>query len=111
MSFDPDNPLAVEIHQEMAVSYFTACRKMVDALAALNAFDRSSGSGSLKNQSPPEERARLLATAQERVFYVVIQREAMKLSTSDHFYDVYEVPEEVRAPHNPRSPHHHCSNQ
>jgi hypothetical protein len=38
---DPDNPLAVEIQQETAATYFAACRKMVDALEALKAFDRS----------------------------------------------------------------------
>jgi len=31
MDFDPDNPLAVEIQQEMAAAYFAACRKMVDS--------------------------------------------------------------------------------
>ena len=39
MDFDPDNPLAVEIQQEMAAAYFAACRKMVDSLEALKAFD------------------------------------------------------------------------
>ena len=38
---DPDNPLAVEILQESGEAYFAACRKMVDSLEALRAFDRA----------------------------------------------------------------------
>ena len=95
MSFDPDNPLAVEIHQEMAVSYFAACRKMVDALAALKTFDLRNVTVHLET-TQAVERDRLVATARERVFYVVIQREAMKLSTFDAFFDDYEISHEIR---------------
>jgi hypothetical protein len=39
--FDPDNPLTVEIRQEMAASYFAACKKMVDSLLGSNLADET----------------------------------------------------------------------
>jgi len=30
------------------------------------------------------------------MFYVVIQREVMKLSVQENFYDIYEIPMDVR---------------
>lgn len=89
------DPLAVEIKQEMATSYFGACRKMVDALETLKEFDRVLATVKL-DQAQLEKRNELLAIARERVFYLVIQREAMKLSTAEHFFEVYEIPDEVR---------------
>jgi hypothetical protein len=97
--FDADNPLATEIHQEMAASYFAACRKMVDSLAALKAFDRAVASA-----TPGKEhlRSELLEEAAERVHFVVIQREAMQLSGYEEFFQNYEVPDEVRTRMGPR---------
>ena len=95
MDFDPDNPLAVEIQQEMAAAYFAACRKMVDSLEALKAFDRAVASSTLDNEQITR-RSELLEDAGERVYFVVIQREAMKLSCFEEFFEDYEVPDEVR---------------
>lgn len=95
MDFDADNPLAVEIQQEMAASYFAACKKMVDSLEALKAFDRAVGSSTPSN-AQATQRFELLEAAAERVYFVVIQREAIKLSRSDGFLKDYEVPDEVR---------------
>ena len=89
---DPDNPLAIEIQQEMAEAYFGACRKMVDSLAALKAFDASAASA---NQQIAR-RAELLDKAAERVLFVLIQREAMKLSGYEEFFEDYEIPHEVK---------------
>lgn len=89
---DAVNPIAVEIQQETAGAYFAACRKMVDALAALKAFD-----GEMR--FTPENfdaRQQLVDEAAERVYFVIIQREAMKLSWYDAFFDDYGVPHEVR---------------
>jgi hypothetical protein len=91
---DPDNPLAIEIRQESAATYFAACKKMVDALETLKAFDRTIAATPNKEQIM--RRTDLLANAAERVYFVVIQREAMKLSSYDHFFEHYEVPDEVR---------------
>jgi len=92
MDFDPDNPLAVEIQQEMAAAYFAACRKMVDSLEALKDFDRAVASSTEQIM----RRSELLEDAAERVYFVVIQREAMKLSCFEEFYQDYEIPDEVR---------------
>jgi hypothetical protein len=100
---DPDNPLAIEIQQETAATYFAACRKMVDALEALKAFDSAAP---VATQRPEQIRRRveLLDNAVERVYFVVIQREAMKLSHYERFFEQYEVPDEVRSRLGPRRP-------
>ena len=98
---DPDNPLAVEIRQEMAAAYFAACRKMVNSLEALKAFDRAVTS-STRDKEQSTRRSELLEDAIERVYFVIIQREAMKLSYSETFFEHYEVPDEVRARLGPR---------
>ena len=99
--FDADNPLAAEIQQEMAAAYFAACRKMVDSLEALKAFDRAVASSTLDNEQITR-RSELLEDAGERVYFVVIQREAMKLSCFEEFFEDYEVPDEVRTRLGPR---------
>lgn len=90
MKLHSANPLAVEIHQEMAAAYFAACRKMVDALDRLQAFDQAA----LPEQTT--RRSELIAEAAERVYFVIIQREAMKLSPDPAFFEHYGVPDEVR---------------
>ena len=93
---DPDNPLAIEIRQEMAATYFAGCRKMVDSLEALKTCDRAAPSSTPDSQQI-QRRAELLEAATERVHFVLIQREAMKLSHSEGFFEDYGVPPEVRA--------------
>ena len=99
--FDPDNPLAVEIQQEMAESYFAACRKMVDSLGALKVFDAHAATAK-QVDAHTSGRQELVEAAAERVYFVVIQAEAMNLSWSDGFFIDYEVPDEVRAKLGPR---------
>jgi hypothetical protein len=95
MPFDSDNPLAVEIQQEMAAAYFAACRKMVDSVEALKLFDRAVASSNRGNEQMAR-RSQLLEDAAERVYFVVIQREAMKLSSLEGFFEAYDIPDEVR---------------
>jgi hypothetical protein len=95
-SDDPDNPLAVEIRQESAAAYFAACRKMVEALEALKVFDHAVAPVTRDNERTTR-RSELLEDAAERVHFVVIQREAMKFSRYEEFFETYEVPPEVRA--------------
>jgi hypothetical protein len=95
MTFDPDNPLAVEIQQETAAAYFAACKKMVASLEALKTFDHALPSSTRGNEQI-KRRSELLEDAVERVYFVFIQREAMKLSGYEQFFDNYEVPHEVR---------------
>jgi hypothetical protein len=103
MDFDRDNPLMAEIQQEMAAAYFAACRKMVACLEALRAFDRAVASPTLGHEQSTL-RAELLEDAGERVFFVVIQREAMKLSGYDEFFENYQIPDEVRTRLGPKRP-------
>src|SRR5829696_10333847 len=91
---DPHNPLAVEIQQETAASYFAACRKMVDSLEALKAFDQTVASAS-RDKEQITRRSELREYAAERVYFVLIQREAMRFSRDEHFFEHYEVPDEV----------------
>ena len=98
---DPDNPLAVEIQQEAAAAFFAACRKMVDSLEALKAFDGAVGLAT-RDKQQIARRSELLEAAAERVFFVIIQREAMKLSRDEHFFEHYEVPDEVKTRLGPR---------
>lgn len=95
MDLDRDNPLAAEIRREVAQAYFAACRKMVDSLEALKTFDRAVGSVPL-DKTQIDRRSELLAEAGERVYFVVIQREAMGLSCFEEFFGGYEIPPEIR---------------
>ena len=103
MRIDSDNPLGAEIRREMAEAYFGACRKMVDSLEALKAFDRAVSSPTL-NDDEITRRADLLEAAGERVHFVIIQREAMELSCLDlkGFFESYEIPDDVRAQLGPK---------
>jgi hypothetical protein len=86
----------------MAAAYFAACRKMVDSLEALKAFDRGRCFVELWTTGKSRRRSELLENAVERVYFVVIQREAMKLSCFEEFFQDYEIPNEVRTRLGPR---------
>src|SRR5262252_5469561 len=94
MDLDRDNPLAIEIRQEIAASYFAACKKMVASLEALKAFDHAVAS--MKVNESMTRRSDLLEDAAEKVHFVIIQREAMNLSCFEKFFADYEIPDEVR---------------
>jgi hypothetical protein len=97
MSFmDSDNPLATEILREAAETYFAACRRMVDSLEALSIFDHAVALPTHDSEQV-KRRSQLLDEAAERVHFVVIQRDAMKLPWLSTFFDDYEVPDDVRA--------------
>jgi hypothetical protein len=101
MRIDSDNPLGAEIRREMAEAYFGACKKMVDSLEALKAFDRAVSSPTLGNEQITR-RTDLLEAAGERVYFVIIQREAMELSCLDGFFESYDIPDDVRSRLRPR---------
>jgi hypothetical protein len=94
MFVDPDNPLSAEILQEAGEVYFAACKKMVGALEALRAFDKAVGPA-IRDGKQARRRSQLLDDAAERVHFVLVQREAMKLSGAETFLDDYGVPAEV----------------
>ena len=74
---------------------------MVESLEALEAFDRTIPAA-LRDQAQNRRREELLEDATERVFYVVIHREAMKLSGQEEFFTNYGIPPDVRARLGPR---------
>ena len=76
MFIDPDNPLAAEILQEAGEIYFSECKKMVGSLEALRAFD-SAVDPAARESERVARRTQLLDDAAERVYFVLIQREAM----------------------------------
>ena len=96
MFIDPDNQLAAEILREAGEAYFSACKKMASSLEALRAFD-SAAVAAAPDHERITHRARLLDDAAERVYFVLIQRDAMQLSRSETFFDDYGVPAEVIA--------------
>lgn len=95
MFIDSDNPLAAEILREAGDAYFSACRLMAASLAALKDFDRVAPPYPDVEQAT--HRSELLEDAAERVHFVLIQREAMRLSRSETFFEDYDVPPEVIA--------------
>jgi len=101
MDLDADNPLVVEIRQEIADAYFAACKKMVESLEALKTFDRACAASTQDNKQITR-RNELIDDAAERVYFVVIQREAMNLPCFVEFFEDYEIPEEVRTRLGPR---------
>jgi hypothetical protein len=92
---DLDSPLGVEIQQELAASYFAACKRMVDSLEALRTFDRLHTFATL-TQEEITRRSELLDDAGERIHFVLIQREALQLSGGEQFFSDYQIPDEVK---------------
>ena len=74
---------------------------MVASLEALAVFDRAVAS-STSDKGQISRRAELLEETGERVFFVVIQREAMGLPCFEEFFKDYEIPDEVRMRLKPR---------
>ena len=84
-----------EIRAEKAGELARAVEQLEAALAALASHD----AGAVR---APHVREDLLADARERLWYVVIQREAMGLRRHEVLYDVLRVPREVRFGMGPR---------
>jgi hypothetical protein len=87
MRSSSDNPLEIELLEEKATSYFATVKKMQSALRALREFDQA-GAG---------QRSELLAEAAERVWFFLVQREAMRLPFYKTIFADFEIPPEVQA--------------
>jgi hypothetical protein len=83
-----------EIRAEKAGALQRAGEALEGALAELARFDAAGG--------PAAERARLVAEAGERLWFVVIQREAMGLLRHDVVHEVHRIPADVRRAMGPR---------
>ena len=94
---DTHDVLEREIRGEKAGALARAVEKLEAALAALARHDE--GATAL---GAPERRSDLLAEAGERLWFVVIQREAMGLRRHEVVFEVLRVPGEVRRAMGPR---------
>jgi hypothetical protein len=87
-----------EIQQQIQREKIGALQRAVEALeAALAALGRNEAAG-----GSPAERAELVSVAGERLWYVVIQREAIGVMRHDVLFDALAVPLEVRRAMGPR---------
>ena len=84
-----------EIRSEKAAALAHAVEALESALRALAGHDAGGG-------RRPALREELVADAAERLWYVVIQREAMGLLRHDVLHEVLRVPAEVRRAMGPR---------
>jgi hypothetical protein len=98
------NPIDYEIQQEKAATLARTTEKLEASLAALATAERELA------QAPSEAlealRARLLEEAAERLWYTVVQREAMGLTSHDALFETCRVPPLVRRRMGPRRRRH-----
>jgi hypothetical protein len=94
------NPIDYEIQQEKAATLARMAEKLEAALAALATVERELG------QTPADVlqalRAKLLEEAAEWLWYLVIQREAVGLTSHDALFEAYRIPPAVRRRMGPR---------
>lgn len=91
----PGGPLPVEAElvAEKATALARVTAKFETALDALARSERELASG---GQVEPEVRARLRAEAAERLWFLIVQREAIGLRQHENLLRFYAVPAEVR---------------
>lgn len=95
-----DEALQRDLQAERASSLARAAERLEAALAELAAADAAC-TGS-PGRTSAELRREALAHAGERLWFLVIQREAMGLFRHETLYEVLRVPAEVRAAMGPR---------
>jgi hypothetical protein len=98
-----DNSLAAlehEIAGEKAASLGRAGEQLEAAIAALAAFDRT-GPATTADRATREA---LVAIAAERLWYYIVQREAIGWHEHGEALAVYRVPGEIQARMGPRPP-------
>ena len=89
-----ENSLQVEILAEKATAYFATIRKMEAALATLRNFDALPKVGSSSEHQ--KHREQLAARAAEKVWFFIIQREALKLPVYEELFSEFDIPDEIR---------------
>ena len=97
------NPIDYEIQQEKVATLVRTTDRLEAVLAALAAAERDLA------QRPSEAlqalRTTLLEQAAEWLWYAVVQREAIGLTSHDALYETYRVPTAVRRRMGPRRRH------
>lgn len=98
---DVNDSLQEQIRAEKVGALRRAVERLEAALQALAAFDsKQAGASGLASRA--EQRADLLAEAGERLWCLIVQREAMGILRHDVVYDVLRIPGEVRRAMGPR---------
>jgi hypothetical protein len=92
------NPIDYEIQGEKAATLGRVADKLQAALAALAAAE-GAPAGTAENDLA---HARLLEEAAEWLWYLVVQREAIGLTSHDALFETYRVPPLVRRRMGPR---------
>jgi hypothetical protein len=90
---DSQKAIEQDILRERAGALSRAFEALEQALRAIAELDARPARG----PSAAEERRSLVRAAGERLWYVVVQREAMGLLRHDVVYDVLRIPREVRS--------------
>ncbi len=93
--------LELELKQERASAYFSITKKMENALREFYNFDREHAGNEL-HQEQIRRRTALLQAAGERVFFFLIQREAMRLPYYEELFEDFGISTEVRKNIGPR---------
>ncbi len=102
MSSSP-NDVQANLEEQIRSEKAAALRRAFEKLeAALEALSRSDAALARTDAAARERRADLLADAGERLWCLVIQREAMGLLRHEVVYEVLRVPGEVRRAMGPR---------
>jgi hypothetical protein len=89
-----------DLQAERAGALARATERLESALAELAAADAASAAA--PTPAAREVRREALRLAGERLWFVVIQREAIGLRRHEDLYEVLRVPREVRAAMGPR---------
>jgi hypothetical protein len=97
---DVQDTIQEQIRAEKVGALRRATDRLERALELLSAFDAETGAS--RQPAAAERRADLLGEAGERLWCLVIQREAMGLLRHEVVYDVYRIPPEVRRAMGPR---------
>jgi hypothetical protein len=92
--------LEQEIRSEKAGALARAVERLERALAALAQHDAEVSAGA--SAGAAQRRRDLLEEAGERLWFVVIQREAIGLRRHEVLYEVLRVPQDVRRAMGPR---------
>jgi hypothetical protein len=98
-------PIERELHAERASALAATAERMERALAALAEVERALAEVAPDARAELEEKRRALAThAAERLWFYIVQREAMGLTQHEQALAYYRVPAHIRRRASPAPP-------
>jgi hypothetical protein len=90
------SPIDYEILEEKAATLARVTARLEAALAALEALDGEIARAEAPSAETLAQRANLLEEAAQWLWYVVIQREAVGVTSHDALFEAYRIPPQVR---------------